>query len=716
MHENMPAGHALGSRLLAAIIAVAAVAGVTTASAASGGSARDAAYSPDDALIAMYRADPQPHWLLDGKLAYRAIVDGKPQMRVFDPDSGKVQAPATVGKPAAPPRVVAQGIFSYSPPVQEVPSPDGAWFAGTQQGNLYVRPVSGDTALRPLTRDGTPTDGYTVLGARWSPDGRYLAVRRMDYKGVPTIPLVDWKAAALPVTRWPYSRAGDPIVGQTLVVADRKSGKARAVHLDGGLVYLHPVSWSADSRYLYLLAMSRLMRQLELIRVETATGAAKVLLDEHSKTNIGGGNSYLFDRGYAPQLSALHYVTILADGRFVWTSERDGWRRLYLYGADARLIRPLTPAREPVKRVVGLDAAHGIVYYVGQAKRGVPYENALFGVRLAGGSPREIAYGPRFSEIRLRQDGRYVAALHGGLDSAPTLDVYSSAGKHLRRLWSAAPMLDRLRTQPPDRVVIEAADGSTDIHALVFKPADLDVHLAYPVVEMIYGGPQDLNVAHWQGDPPYWIGQALASSGFVTVAIDGRGTPERGRDFGAAFYGRIGQGGIAEHASILRQIAAKRPWMDMGRVGVIGHSWGGYFAMRALLRAPDLYKAAVASAGPAGLRDFRVAIEPYMGCLPQQCPDAYDKGSNVALVGNVKGRVLIMQGTVDRDVPFGESMRLIAALEGAGKDYDFVAFPGMPHTIYQSPYWWHRAVNFLHRALGAPGPRPDASDAKPGGD
>ena len=150
-------------------------------------------------------------------------------------------------------------------------------------------------------------------------------------------------------------------------------------------------------------------------------------------------------RGYAPQLTALHYVTVLADDRFVWTSERDGWRRLYLYGADGKLIRALTPAKLPVVRVVGLDGDDGILYYVGQAKRGRPYENALFAVHLTGGAPREVAFGPRFYQIRVREDGRYVAVFHGGIDGPPTRDVYDGGGKLMKRLWSAAPIFRRRR-------------------------------------------------------------------------------------------------------------------------------------------------------------------------------------------------------------------------------------------------------------------------------
>lgn len=681
--------------------------GTHVASAGDTGKKPITTYGPGEALMTLYGSAPRERWGANGYLEFTTMVGGKPQTRYFDPASGKsiiptagkkhLQSGSAVGKP----RIVAPGLMSYSPPVREVQTRDGEWLAGTHDGNLYLRRADSAQHERYLTHDGTARDGYTVLGARWSPDGRFLAVRRMNARDVPTIPIVDWISRGQAVVRKLYSRVGDPLVRQTLVLADRRAGKTAAVALDPSLAYLHPVSWSPDSRYLYLVATTRLMKRIELVRIDATTGKTKHLLTEKSSTNIDGSQSYLFVRGYAPQLTSLHYVTVLKDGRFIWTSERDGWRRLYLYDADGTLVRPLTPPEIVVQRVVDYDAAHETVYYVAQARKNRPYRNALFSVSLDHGSPVRIAYGPEFFQIRMRSDGRYLVLVHGGLAAAPTMDVYDRHGTHIKRIWSAQALMNRFRQGRTEAFVVKAADGKTRIHGLLFKPADFDPNKKYPVVELIYGGPQEGIIAHWQAGPNYWMGQALASAGFVAVEIDARGSPGRGRAFANAFYGRIGQGVIADHVAALHEAASSRPWMDLSRVGVVGHSWGGYYAARALLEAPDTYRAAVASAGPADLRDFRAPIEPYMGCLPKQCPDAYDKGSNTALVDGMQGKLMIMQGTADRDVPFGESMRLIAALEKAGKSYQYAAFPGSPHTIYNSTYWWRRIAGFFKQNLGA---------------
>lgn len=655
-------------------------------------------------MKALFESTPRYHWGANENLIFTVYKKGKPQTFAIDPESNTLKR-ITDGKPApgadGKPRVVAQGMFSYSPPIREISSPDDKWFAGTDDGNLYFRPTSRDGKETPFTKDSTPDDDYTVLGARWSPDNRYLALRRMDSRGVPTIPLVNWSSADQTVKPWLYSRVGDPIVRQTLVIADRHTGTLSTIKLDPSLAYLHLVSWSPGSRYLYLMATSRLMKRLDLVRIEASTGKADILLSEHSKTNIDGSQSYLFVRGYAPQLTQLHYVTMLPDGRFIWTSERDGWRRLYLYSANGALVRPLTPTHSVVRRVIGYDAADGTVYYIARAETDRPYRNALFGVSIKDGKAKQVASGPRFFHVLMRPDGRYFAFVHGGLHDPTRLDIYSNDGHRIRRVWSGRHATSRFRHGAIDPFTAKAADGKTLIHGLLFKPAGFDAGKKYPVVEIIYAGPQDGIVAHWQGSANYWAGQALASAGFVAVEIDARGTPGRGRAFANAFYGHIGQGEIADHVAALRQVSAARPWMDMRRVGIFGHSWGGYFAARALLKAPELYKAAAASAGPASLRDFRVPIEPYMGCLPKLCPTVYGQGSNVALVPHMTGNLMILQGTADRDVPFGNSMRLISALVKAGKPYQFVAFPGQPHTIYYSSYWWHRIIGFFKQNLGA---------------
>lgn len=663
---------------------------------------------------ALRRALPRPVWCADGTLSYRRRVHGRMQRRLFDPRSGSDTGgacPDSAGEaePAtAEPRVVQPGRTALTPPVMEVPSPDGKWLAGTREGNIWLRSADSTRYSVQLTDDGTVKNGYTVLEARWSPDGRYLATRRWDAREVPTIPIVDWSQPGEPVHRPAFPRAGDPITRQTLVIIDRRSGGVRTVALpEEHIAYLHPVGWSADGRFLYVLGGKRLLKHVALYRVDVTMGRSRILMSETGRTNVAG---WRFRRGHGAQFEAEHRLTMLRDGRFIWASQRDGWRRLYLHAASGKLIRPLTPAGVPVLHVLTYDAARGRMYYVAQAKRGVPYRDALFSVGLDGRPPLRVADGPAVLAdgpgglgVMLSPDGRYLSLSRGGRDFGPTLDVYSARGRHVRRLWSADSVLRALPHRPPELFEANAADGKTTIYGVLVKPPDFDPSKKYPVLENVYPAPFEAGGPPVPGVLP-WFDWVTAIHGFVCVEIYGRGTPGRGKRFVDAFYGRIGQGFVADHVAALRQAAATRPWMDLKRVGVFGHSFGGWAALDAVLEAPDVYHAAVASALQLdlGASDY---IEPYMGCLPATCPDAYGEGSNGPLIGRLRGKLLILHGTADRDVPFGETMRLVAALEKAGKPYQLAVFPGGNHTIVGGPYWEQRVWRFLKQALGGPEPR-----------
>jgi dipeptidyl aminopeptidase/acylaminoacyl peptidase len=229
---------------------------------------------------------------------------------------------------------------------------------------------------------------------------------------------------------------------------------------------------------------------------------------------------------------------------------------------------------------------------------------------------------------------------------------------------------------------VPAADGKTLLRALVVTPQPLEAGKRYPVIQSIYGGPNAINVPPSPTNTNLGIMRELARQGFVVVVLDGRGTPGRGRGFQNFGYGRFGQVETADQVAGLRNLAKDRPYMDLSRVGVMGGSWGGYFGLRTMLQAPELYKAGVFAAGAFELPTMRVAAEPYMGCAPKDCADAYAAGSNLALVGRLQAPLLILHGTADDDVPIEESRQLVRALEQAGKPHEFVAFEGGNHAMW----------------------------------
>jgi len=288
--------------------------------------------------------------------------------------------------------------------------------------------------------------------------------------------------------------------------------------------------------------------------------------------------------------------------------------------------------------------------------------------------------------------------MRGNADSPPVIEVRNAEGTLIRELWSGIEITQDAGWTPPEAFKAKAADGETDLFGLLFRPRDFDPERSYPIIDHLYLGTFTTQVPHSMLDRMYMASQGLADLGFIVFLVDARGTPGRGKAFQDAFHGEIGQYEMADHAAVLKELAAKRPYMDLERVGAFGHSWGGYAALRAILQEPDLYSVAVASAPAVDLEDFRVAIEPYMGCLPADCPEAYERGSNTQNADKLEGKLLLLHGTSDDDVPFGDLLGLIDALTRAGKPYDLVVFPEGNHII-QGPYWWDRVTAYLKEHL-----------------
>ena len=256
----------------------------------------------------------------------------------------------------------------------------------------------------------------------------------------------------------------------------------------------------------------------------------------------------------------------------------------------------------------------------------------------------------------------------------------------------------------PEEFVAKAADGVTNLHGLLYKPYDFDPGRRYPVVETIYAGVGEQAIPHifadavpdsllLQGGEP--LNDALRRAGFVVFAVDGRGTPGRSKAFEDVVYGRLGQHEIPDHVAALRAVAAARPYIDMDRVGIAGPSYGGFFAIRALLQAPDVYKVAVARA-PGGNRldGPQGGTEPYMGTPGPGNAGAYVAASNEHLIDTMRGKLMLILGTSDMNTPF-YNIRYVESLAAADKQYRLIILPQAGHSTGKNPYVLSNTLDFL---------------------
>jgi dipeptidyl aminopeptidase/acylaminoacyl peptidase len=363
--------------------------------------------------------------------------------------------------------------------------------------------------------------------------------------------------------------------------------------------------------------------------------------------------------------------------------------------------------------VAGVAPRGDAVFVLASADSGAPYEHLLYRGSLKGGALKRLSSGSGMHRIILAPSSGYYVDAWSSRVQPRLRDVASTDGSTRLRLTTAdASALTELGYKPPEALTVLAADGVTTLHGVLYKPRDFDAARRYPVITYVYAGPFTTAVPwNFIGNAMSLDANALAQMGFIVMMLDPRGTPGRSKAFQDVSYGRIGQTEIPDQVAGLKQLAATRPWMDMERVGIVGHSWGGYFALRGMLTAPEVFKAGYAGA-PGALEEEAIINEPYLG-LPSENPAGYQAGSNLALAGNLKGALKLMHGTSDVNASLSTTMRMADALIRAGKHFELLIMPGQPHSPEPPAdrYYLDDVNLFFVRTLG--GPRAEGYKAGP---
>jgi dipeptidyl aminopeptidase/acylaminoacyl peptidase len=306
-------------------------------------------------------------------------------------------------------------------------------------------------------------------------------------------------------------------------------------------------------------------------------------------------------------------------------------------------------------------------------------------------------------DVQLSPNGDAFLDIHSALTRPPSVELRTTAGEPLGELARAdISGLETIGYTPPEEFTVLAADGETTLWGALFRPHDFDPAKRYPVVEYIYGGPQNAMASHdfvWRG--PFHSGvtaQAIAQLGYITLVLDGRGTPGRSKAFHDATYLRWANVVPDDHAEAIRQLAERHAFIDGDRVGIIGHSWGGYYSFRCLADRPDVYKAAVVSAAGHDANPF-VLYEPYLD-LPQRNPEGYAFADSYRLAARVEGELMLAVGSSDAP-NWTDTIKMSEALIRAGKLHEFVALPEQGHAYdgVHDAYYWRKVARFFARHL-----------------
>ncbi len=591
----------------------------------------------------------------------------------------------------------------------EVLSPNKRWAAYVKEHNLYLKDTSTGTALQ-LTYDGvaswdyaTPLPSLRVMvdqgtedvkqpaAVFWSPDSSKLITYRIDsrnsgrFTSLQFVPPDQLRPRAF---TYVYPLPGEVLAKAEPIIFDIQSGKRIDVQASIELPFQDGpgFDWFPDSKSFHYDYDERGYKAKELRVVDASTGDQKVLVREQADPYLDPGETF--------------YRFVEATGEILWASERDGWNHLYIYQKNGQLENQITQGPWVVRQIEHVDEKNRRLYFMGNGreKGEDPYLQHLYSVGFDGKGLQLLSPENANHSVNISPDGTFFVDNY----SRPDLPGESV----LRRIKDGSEVRVLEKTDPSELLKTgwkfaepfsgKAADGTTEIYGLIWRPSNFDPAKKYPIVEFVYTGPQDFFVPKTFGRT-LWL-QSMAELGFVVVMVDGRGTTGRSRAFHQFSYHNLG-GSFEDHVALIKQMAARYPYMDATRVGIFGTSAGGYGAAHAMLAFPEFYKVGVSTSGDHDARlDKAWWNEAYQG---YPVGDDYAAQSNVTMAGRLQGHLLVEHGDIDDNVHPVETIRFVDALMKANKNFDMLFVPNMfhgesgEHALYLVRRRWDYFVQYL---------------------
>jgi len=519
-------------------------------------------------------------------------------------------------------------------------------------------------------------------GFFWSPQCDKMVYLEVDERGVAEHPVQGYRGEPdLMMQKYPLPGAPNPKVKAGIV--DVKTGKTMWFSWPKEEErYMGRFSWASDGSAVYLQTLDRRQQRLGFVRVDAKTGQTKELFSESSKSWLEFANYKLLEK----------------KSQFLWTHDVGGFWHLEMRDAvTGASIKGLTSGKWNVHAIVRVDEAAGRVFFV--ADKDATLDRQLYSISLDGGEIKRWTDEPGVHGPGLDAQAKIMVDMHSAVDRAPKVIIRELGGPLLLDLSPPVdPEIESLQLRTPEFFTTTVGDGVT-LHGSLLAPRTVEAGKKYPVVVMVYGGPHAQTVLNsWS---PRLMWQHLADRGFVVMQVDNRGSGGRGPAFEAPLAGKMGVIELEDQIAALDEIA-KRPYVDASRVGIYGHSYGGFMAALALLKAPDKFHVGI-SASP--VTDFRLYdsayTERYLG-LPKDNAAAYDATNLMKMAGNLRGKLYLVHALMDENVHFQNSASLIDAFVAANKDFDLLVFPGERHG-YRSPsarkYAYERVVQYLTQHL-----------------
>lgn len=547
----------------------------------------------------------------------------------------------------------------------------------------------------------------------WSPDSRHIAVMRWDMA-----PLKDfWVINSLTQPRptletYKYQMPGEPGPKGHLYVFSTSDWTSRQVKInafkDQDLIMQPDVRttddqfdefygsrWLGDDNGFYLTRMSRDLKRMDICYVGVDSDSTRTVISERMNTYVESRQTRLLDGGR----KMIHW------------SERNGWANLYLYNADGTLIRNLTEGAYHVDDVLAVNEKEGYVLFraCGKEKGENPYQMHVYRVSLQGGEPKMLDIPDMNIDAIASEDGKYFIANYSRVDYKPASALFDATGKKVCDLGEADfSLLFAAGYKFPERFKVKAADGITDLYGAIYKPFDFDSTKVYPICDYVYPGPQvEANNISWSRG--FTRTDRLAQLGFIVITVGNRGGhPDRSKWYHNYGYGNLRDYGLEDQKYAIQQLGARYSWIDLNRVGIHGHSGGGFMSTAAMLKYPDFFKAAVSCAGNHDNSIYnRWWSEQHHGITEKvEAGDTtfvYSIETNPEIASNLKGHLMLVHGDIDNNVHPANTIRVVNALIRANKRFDMLILPGQRHGFgdMNEYFFWRMADYYCEWLMGS---------------
>ena len=586
-------------------------------------------------------------------------------------------------------------------------SPNGNLAAYIDDFNLWIRNTKTGKRTQ-LTFDGFKNYGYSTNNAgwikskgpvlKWSPNSDKIATFRQDARDVGEMYLTTTNVGHPKLQSWKYALPGDEKIFEIeRLIIDVKSSKIVKLkmkndfqrstttdHIAGRGGELLDTQWSKDSSKLAFISSSRDHKEAHLQIADSKTGIVRSIFKENVDTYYESG------------VRAENWKVLFDSNEFIWYSEKNNWGHIFLYDLSTKKLKnKITSGNWLVRKIMHIDNdKREIIFTAGGKEKGNPYHVYLYKVNFDGNNLTCLTPETGTHSINPSPNWTYFVTTYSTTNIAPKSILKNRNGKTLFQLSSSnTDELKKNGWQEPIEFNVKARDEKTDLYGLLFLPSNYGDNEKYPVLNYIYPGPQSGSVGNYSFMVTRRDFQALAELGFIVVAVDAMGTPGRSKSFHDAYYGNMGDNGLPDNITAIEQLSKKYSAMDLSRIGIWGHSGGGFASTAALLRYSDFYDVAVSSSGNHDNRNYEADWgEKWHGLLEPLDIDSkdnsseydakktnYDIQANQLFVENLKGKLLIAHGMLDDNVPPSNTMLVVDELIKANKDFDLILFPNKRH-------------------------------------